>query len=92
MEAFRDRLLRHAAATLAAEEGCLRFDVHQDRDQPNRFFLYEIYVDEAALAIHREAPHYLAFRHDTADQVSERLWWFWTKLGDTPEETSNSTI
>ena len=40
------------------EPGCLRFDVIQDRDDPNRFYLYEIYRDEVALAAHRQTPHF----------------------------------
>lgn len=80
VEAFRARLERHAAATLQIEDGCLRFDVHQDRDNSGRFFLYEAYADDAALAAHRESSHYLAFRRDTDDQVVERLWWFWRQV------------
>ncbi|MFQ5682376.1 MAG: putative quinol monooxygenase [Candidatus Binatia bacterium] len=40
------------------EPGCLRFDVIQDRDDPNRFYFYEIYRDEAALKAHRQTPHF----------------------------------
>ena len=40
------------------EAGCLRFDVIQDRDDPNRFHYYEVYRDEAALEAHRQSPHF----------------------------------
>ena len=40
------------------EPGCLRFDVIQDLDDPNRFYFYEIYRDEAALEAHRQTPHF----------------------------------
>lgn len=40
------------------ESGCLRFDVIQDRDDPNRFYFYEIYRDDGALQAHRETPHF----------------------------------
>jgi (4S)-4-hydroxy-5-phosphonooxypentane-2,3-dione isomerase len=40
------------------EPGCLRFDVIQDRDDPNRFYYYEVYRDEAALEAHRQTPHF----------------------------------
>jgi quinol monooxygenase YgiN len=43
------------------EPGCLRFDVIQDRDDPNRFYYYEVYRDEAALEAHRQAPHFKAY-------------------------------
>jgi quinol monooxygenase YgiN len=77
---FRARLLRHAGTTLEAEPGCSRFDVHQENSDPTLFFLYEVYADETALEAHRAAPHYLAFREDVKDWVTERTWWFWTKL------------
>ena len=40
------------------EAGCLRFDVIQDKDDPHRFYLYEVYRDEAALEAHRQTPHF----------------------------------
>ena len=77
---FRDRLLRHAATTLAAEPGCRQFLVHQDVTDPTLFLLVEHYADQAALDAHRVAPHYLAFREDVKDWVTERNWWFWQQL------------
>ncbi|MBM3677930.1 MAG: antibiotic biosynthesis monooxygenase [Actinobacteria bacterium] len=40
------------------EPGCIMFLVHVDRDDPARFFVYEQWVDEDALAFHRETLHY----------------------------------
>lgn len=40
------------------EPGCLRFDVSRDRDDPNRFYLYEVYRDQAAFEAHRQTPHF----------------------------------
>ncbi|MGE0723992.1 MAG: putative quinol monooxygenase [Alphaproteobacteria bacterium] len=84
VDSFRARLLRHAVTTLAAEPGCTRFDVHQDREDPTRFFLLEHYADDAALQAHRDSPHYLAFRADTKDWVVDRKWWFWQALSAGP--------
>jgi quinol monooxygenase YgiN len=81
VEAFKKRLLRHARTTLETEQGCHRFDVHQDRSEPTRFLLIEHYADESALEAHRKAPHYLEFRKDTEDWVVGREWWFWEALG-----------
>lgn len=80
VEAFRDRLLRHARTTLEREPGCRRFDVHQETRDPTLFFLFEVYDDESALETHRDSDHYRAFRADTADWVTSRTWWFWTAL------------
>ncbi|KNC11263.1 autoinducer 2-degrading protein LsrG [Klebsiella sp. RIT-PI-d] len=40
------------------EAGNLRFDVLQDPDTPTRFYIYEAYVDEQAVALHKTTPHY----------------------------------
>jgi quinol monooxygenase YgiN len=40
------------------ESGCLRFDVLQDKEDPCRFYYYEVYRDEGALEAHRQTPHF----------------------------------
>lgn len=40
------------------EPGCMRFDVLQDAADPDHYYFYEVYRDEAALEAHRAAPHY----------------------------------
>jgi quinol monooxygenase YgiN len=47
------------------EPGCLRFDVIQDRADANRFYFYEVYKDDAALAVHRETPHFKFYAEKT---------------------------
>ena len=78
LDKFRARLLRHAQITLDNEPGCSRFDVHQERSDPTLFLLIEHYADDGAIEAHRKSPHYLAFREDVKDWVSERTWWYWT--------------
>jgi (4S)-4-hydroxy-5-phosphonooxypentane-2,3-dione isomerase len=52
-------VIRHDAEHSEKDEpGCLRFDVIQDKDDPNRFYFYEVYRDEAALEAHRQTPHF----------------------------------
>ena len=81
VEAYKARLLRHARISLDREPGgCLRFDVHQDRNDPTLFFLIEVYRDEAALEIHRNSPHFAEYRRDTDAWVAERQWWYWQPL------------
>jgi (4S)-4-hydroxy-5-phosphonooxypentane-2,3-dione isomerase len=51
--------VRHDAEHSEKDEpGCLRFDVVQDQDDPNRFYYYEVYKNEAALEAHRQSPHF----------------------------------
>ena len=55
-----------AASTTALEEGNLQFNVVQDSEEPDRFFLFEVYRDQAALEAHRQMPHFLKYREATA--------------------------
>lgn len=41
------------------EPGNLRFDVLQDPEVETRFYIYEAYTDDAAVAAHKKTPHYL---------------------------------
>ncbi|HIC1790451.1 TPA: antibiotic biosynthesis monooxygenase [Escherichia coli] len=53
-------LALHFRPQLRGEETNLRFDVLQDPEVKSRFYIYEIYKDEAAVAFHKTTPHYLA--------------------------------
>jgi autoinducer 2-degrading protein len=44
------------------EPGNLRFDVLQSEEDPNRFMLYEVYRDQAALEAHQKQAHYLKWK------------------------------
>lgn len=58
--------VRHDAEHSEKDEpGCLRFDVVQDRDDPNRFYYYEVYKDEAALESHRQSSHFKLYAEKT---------------------------
>ena len=52
------------------EPGCLRFDVVQDREDPNKFYFYEVYRDDAALAAHRETPHFKLYAEKTQPMLA----------------------
>jgi autoinducer 2-degrading protein len=55
------------------EPGCYRFNVLRDARDPDVYYFYEIYEDEAALEKHRTMPHYAAWRAvaDTLDGPAE---------------------
>lgn len=78
ISSFRIRLHRHASQSLAAEPGCLRFDIYESTEQAGLFLLMEEYADEQALATHQASAHVASFRRDTADWVVRRTWWFWS--------------
>merc|ERR1719253_834943 len=60
MSDFLDMIEKNAIGS-RAEPGCIRFDVLQAEDAPNKFFFYEVYEDAAAIAHHKEQAHYLAW-------------------------------
>ena len=43
------------------EPGCLRFDVLQDKSDPNKFVFYEVYKDADAINVHKSMPHFKAW-------------------------------
>ena len=47
---------------LEKEPGCRHFDVCVDPDDSHKFFLYELYDDQAAIDAHGQTEHYAAFR------------------------------
>ena len=53
-----------------AEPGCLQYDAHRDPDDPDRFFLFERYADEAALEAHQASAH---FRELVLEEALPRL-------------------
>ena len=61
-EKFLAAALDDSTCSLRDEPGCLRFDVLQDNSDPNRFFFYEVYRDEAAVEAHRASTHYARWR------------------------------
>jgi len=64
---FIKGLIENARGSVNDEPGCLRFDVIQDANDPNRIWLYEVYKDEAAFQTHTQAPHFIKFRDASAD-------------------------
>ena len=66
-EAFIEASLENARNT-RKEPNNLRFDVLQCLDDPNRFFLYEVYRDESGLDDHKTTNHYQKWR-DTVEEM-----------------------
>ena len=58
----RDTLQTQARNSLEKESGCRHFDVCVDPGDANKYFLYELYDDQAAIEAHGQTGHYAAFR------------------------------
>ena len=70
VDAFRDATTANARASVT-EPGIARFDVLEDRDDPTRFVLVEIYRSADAPAAHKQTAHYLTWRDRVADMMAE---------------------
>ncbi len=78
---FKEASLGDSQGSVRDEPGCFRFDILQNDSDPNRFHLYEVYVNQEAFEAHRETPHYLKWRSTVLD-------WFESE----PERVSMTTI
>lgn len=67
LEEFIKASLEDAKGSIQNEPNCLRFDILQDLEDPNRIHLYEVYREEADHLSHREQPHYIKWRDATQD-------------------------
>ena len=63
----------NALTTRRTDPGSVRFDVIQDEEHPNRFFLYEVCKDRAAFEAHLQAPHFLRFQARWEEWLAQPL-------------------
>ncbi len=66
-DAFMEAMLEDARVSIDDEPACLRYDVLQDNDDPNRIHLYEVYTDAAARESIRQSSHFLKWRETVKD-------------------------
>jgi autoinducer 2-degrading protein len=55
------------------EPGCVTYQVHRHKTESRRFFIYELYQDDAALEAHRATPHFLQYAKKELPKVAERI-------------------
>jgi quinol monooxygenase YgiN len=70
VEAFRQATLENARNSLQ-EPGVARFDVIQQRDDPNCFVLVEVYRTPEDAGRHKETAHYPVWRDTVAEMMAE---------------------
>ena len=84
IEAFREATLENARASIQ-EPGIARFDVLQNAEDPNRFGLWEVYVDDEAAAAHKATPHWAKWTETVGPMMAEtriRTWYKTVFPGD----------
>ena len=72
LEAFLDRVRRHAKTCLAEEVGCLQFNILEPLEGSDRVFLYEVYSDQAAVETHLGTDYMARYMEDTGRMIAER--------------------
>ena len=69
VEAFKSETAENAKASVL-ESGIARFDVIQQKDDPTRFVLVEVYRTPEAPADHKETAHYAKWRDTVAEMMA----------------------
>ena len=70
VDAFRVATIENARSSVQ-EPGVARFDIIQQRDDPTRFVMVEVYRTETDPARHKETAHYQEWRDTVADMMAE---------------------
>jgi autoinducer 2-degrading protein len=75
LQRFLQAIEADAIGSERDEPGCLRFNVLRDQQDPNVYYFFEVYRDEAALEAHRATPHYALWPAvaDTLDGPTEAI-------------------
>jgi quinol monooxygenase YgiN len=69
-EAFIEATLANGRNT-RKEPKNLRFDILQCLDDPNRFFLYEVYSDTSGMDDHKGTSHYTQWRETVEEMMAK---------------------
>lgn len=78
-EAFAAALEAQAHNSVTKEQDCLVFDVCNDPEKPARFFLYEVYSDEAAFDLHLKSDHFRDFDQKVSEMLVSKTVGRWKK-------------
>lgn len=62
-------LTEEIAASVEREPGVLMLHAVADKAEPHRIRILEVYASRAAYEAHIETPHFLKYKHGTADMV-----------------------
>ena len=73
VEAFKEACVENARNSVK-EPGVARFDVVQQKDDPTRFVLVEVYRTQEDPAKHKETAHYRKWRDTAEGMMAEPRW------------------
>ncbi len=75
-----EKLLRSFVEPTRAEEGCLEYAVHADRDNPEIFVFYEVWRDKQDLDRHMTMPYLQNFWNSRMDYLTRDLDIRWLEM------------
>lgn len=64
-------LIAGLAEDVRTEPGNVVFEVYQEAEDPNRFFVFEVYRDEAAFQVHIAMPYGAVFNAKLNELIEE---------------------
>ena len=92
VDAFIKSVSADGVGSTHEEQGCLRFDVYQNVNDPTEIYLYEVYANPDAFEYHKGTPHIKQWVEDVKDmydtnrdggaRVGRNVWppdnWAWS--------------
>lgn len=71
-QAFADVVLPEMQQSLAAEAGVLAMYAGSEKQQPNRWYFFEIYQSDKAYQLHRQTPHFQDYLRQTQGMLQDK--------------------
>lgn len=71
-EDVKKELLKMIAPT-RNEKGCIKYDLHQDNQDPAQFVFYETWESAACLENHMSTDHYKNYVSSVANLIKEKV-------------------
>ncbi|NQY20689.1 MAG: antibiotic biosynthesis monooxygenase [Campylobacteraceae bacterium] len=70
LEVYKELLLVYKY-TLANDEGCLQYDLHNDIDDKHTFAFVETWENQDALDAHAKTDHFMDFVKSISDKIED---------------------
>ncbi len=71
VQSVKSELLK-LVAVAREEDGCIKYSMHQDNDNPAAFMFYETWASQASLEMHMNTDSFKAYLKATEGLVAEK--------------------
>lgn len=76
------------AAGSRTEPGCLKWEWSRHTEEQDRFAIYEVYTDRAAIDFHKSSPHFKEWSSRTDTFLKDKSSGIYDVQGEDPRRTS----